>query len=67
MAIRFDASSCTVLAVCDQCQWLELVLDADEARRRAREHVWSVHPSDRQTITVLNTWTRRRAAAGGGN
>lgn len=69
MAIRFDSSSCTVLAVCDQCAWLELVLDAAEARRRALEHTWSVHPADRATVAAIGMWQmrRRREAAGGGN
>lgn len=66
MAIRFDASSCTVLAVCDQCDWLDLVLDASTARRRALDHTWSVHPADQVTLNTLQRW-RSREAAGGGN
>lgn len=68
MAIKFDQSSCTVLAICDQCDWWELELDAARARTRALEHTWSVHPTDAATVSAIGMWRmRRRHAAGGGN
>lgn len=68
MAIRFDHSSCTVLALCDQCDWMELTLDAAHARTLALEHIWAVHPTDRSAASSIHVWrARRRHAAGGGN
>jgi hypothetical protein len=65
MGFRFDTSSCTVLAVCDQCDWMELTLDADLARTLALDHVLRVHPAEAQTANSLYQWRRRRAAGGG--
>lgn len=57
--MRFDRSSCTVLAVCDRCEWLELVLDLDDAHAAALDHLWRVHPDDALTIHAVHERRRR--------
>ena len=60
MSIRFDAASCTVLALCSDCEWCELVSTAEIARRAALDHVYRVHPEQGTTTAlVLHGWLRR--------
>lgn len=62
--MKFDASSCTVLAVCTLggCPWHELVTDAAIARTAALDHLWRVHPEAETQQNTLQRWLARRRA-----
>ena len=64
--MKFDAASCTVLALCTlgSCAWHELVLDAEVARRAALDHLWRVHPDAEGAQRAVQQWLARRRAAG---
>lgn len=63
--MRFDAASCTTLALCTigSCSWTQLVLDAEVAGREALDHLWRVHPEAAAQQRAVQQWLARRRRA----
>lgn len=57
--IRLDFTTCSVVAVCDQCFWRWLATDRAAAWSAAAQHEKSAHPDLTQAQQALSSYTHR--------